>query len=212
MVEEIDETLHGYASNMRWSSPSVRSQTSVSRRNQRDLELLYQRCTPQEGKWFTRLVLKKYEPLCFDSFQIYRLCDPVLPSVLSIREDFDSAINALQSTRSSLLPNASRGGSRREQILGMIKPQLGIKVGRQHWMKARSIGHCLSLGHGRMSVEEKIDGEYCQVHVDFSKGGSGSVQIFSKSGKDSTEDKTALHRYGTTRSATLLGMTNCRLV
>lgn len=171
----------------------MRSKTAVSPRNQRDLELLYQRLTSKEGKWFTRLVLKNYEPLCFNSFQIYCLCDPVLPSVLSIRDDFESAIDALQSTQSTLLPGVARGGSRREQVLAMIKPQLGIKIGRQHWMKARSIGHCLRLGHGRMSVERKIDGEYCQIHVDLSKGGR-CVQIFSKSGKDSTEDKSALHR------------------
>lgn len=193
-VEEIDETMHGYASTMKWSSPTIRSQSQMSHRNQRDLELIYQRLTPKEGKWFTRLILKNYSPLCFDSFQIYRLCDPLLPSVLSIREDFDSAIAVLQSTRGSLLPNSAHKGSHREQILAKIKPQYGTKIGRQHWMKARSIKHCLSLGRGHVSVEDKIDGEYCQIHIDLSKGAK-CVQIFSKSGKDRTEDSEALHGY-----------------
>lgn len=179
---------------MKWSSPSIRSQVSITQRDQRDLELLYQRFTPLEAKWFTRLVLKSFAPLCFDSYQIYRLCDPVLPSVLKIREDFGSAIDSLQLSRTTLLPNSTQRGSQREQILAKIKPELGIKVGRQHWMKARSIKHCLGLGHGRMSVEDKIDGEYCQIHIDLSKGGR-CVQIFSKSGKDSTEDRIKLHRY-----------------
>jgi DNA ligase 4 len=166
----------------------------MSQRNQRDLELIYQRLTPKEGKWFTRLILKNYSPLCFDSFQIYRLCDPLLPSVLSIRGDFDSAISVLESTRSTLLPKSTQGGPYREQIIAKIKPQLGIKVGRQHWMKARSIKHCLSLGRGQMSVEDKIDGEYCQIHIDLSKGTS-CIQVFSKSGKDRTEDCLSLHEY-----------------
>ncbi|EEY18025.1 ATP-dependent DNA ligase domain-containing protein [Verticillium alfalfae VaMs.102] len=38
-----------------------------------------------------------------------------------------------------------------------------------------------------------MDGEYCQVHVDLSKG-SRSVQIFSKSGKDSTQDRVGIHK------------------
>lgn len=47
---------------------------------------------------------------------------------------------------------------------------------------------------GLMSVEAKIDGEYCQIHVDVSRGRRG-VQIFSKSGKDSTEDRKRLIGY-----------------
>lgn len=76
-----------------------------------------------------------------------------------------------------------------------MKPKLGVKVGRQQWLKGRSIKHCLDMGHGRMSVEQKMDGEYCQIHIDASKGKHG-VQIISKSGKDSTEDRQALHGYG----------------
>ena len=64
-------------------------------------------------------------------------------------------------------------------------------MGRQFWLKARSIKHCFDLGHGRMSIQDKIDGEYCQIHVDVTKR-SRSIQIFSKSGKDSTEDRSAL--------------------
>jgi DNA ligase-4 len=48
------------------------------------------------------------------------------------------------------------------------------------------------MGKGFMSVENKIDGEYCQIHIDLSKG-SDCIQIFSKSGKDSTQDKKNLH-------------------
>lgn len=43
-----------------------------------------------------------------------------------------------------------------------------------------------------MSCEEKLDGEYCQIHIDLSKG-RDCIQIFSKSGKDSTMDRTGLH-------------------
>lgn len=51
--------------------------------------------------------------------------------------------------------------------------------------------HCLQMCKGLMSVEAKVDGEYCQIHVDVSKGRRG-IQIFSKSGKDSTEDRAGL--------------------
>ncbi|EWG48371.1 hypothetical protein FVEG_08168 [Fusarium verticillioides 7600] len=190
-VEEIDQLLHSLAAKIKWSSPSIRaSQASLTPSNRADLESLYRRLSATEAKWFTRLILKSYQPLALDPYLIYRLCDPILPCVLKIQDDFATAITSLQAIRGRLLPNCGRK-TPREQIMGAIKPQLGVKIGRQPWVKGRSIKHCLDMGHGRMSVEEKIDGEYCQIHVDPSKGDQ-CLQIFSKSGKDSTEDRAAL--------------------
>ncbi|EEU44370.1 uncharacterized protein NECHADRAFT_48724 [Fusarium vanettenii 77-13-4] len=179
-VEEIDKILH-----------SLAARASLTQSNRGDLEWLYRRLSSVEAKWFTRLVLKNYQPLVLDPPLIYRLCDPILPCVLKIQDDFSTAINSVQAIRGRLLPNAARK-TPREQILSSVKPQLGIKVGRQPWVKGRSIKNCLDMGHGRMSVEDKIDGEFCQIHIDLSKG-ENCIQIFSKSGKDSTEDREALH-------------------
>ncbi|RFN46749.1 DNA ligase 4 [Fusarium flagelliforme] len=191
-VEEIDELLHSLASRVRWSSPSIRtSQASLTPTNRTDVEFMYRRLSAVEAKWFTRLILKGYQPLVLDPHLIYQLCDPLLPCVLKVQDDFAIAIATAQVLRRRLLPNAGRR-TPREQIMGTVKPQLGIKIGRQPWLKGRSIKHCLDMGHGRMSVEEKIDGEYCQIHIDPSKG-DRCLQIFSKSGKDSTEDRVALH-------------------
>ncbi|KAF2185424.1 hypothetical protein K469DRAFT_687787 [Zopfia rhizophila CBS 207.26] len=44
----------------------------------------------------------------------------------------------------------------------------------------------------RLSVERKYNGEYCQVHIDLSKG-RNYIKIFSKSGRDSTDDRIGLH-------------------
>jgi DNA ligase-4 len=44
----------------------------------------------------------------------------------------------------------------------------------------------------RMSLERKYDGEYCQIHIDITKG-QDCIQIFSKSGKDSTIDRAGIH-------------------
>lgn len=43
-----------------------------------------------------------------------------------------------------------------------------------------------------MSLERKYDGEYCQIHIDITKG-QDCIQIFSKSGKDSTLDRAGIH-------------------
>ncbi|CAG1971658.1 unnamed protein product [Fusarium graminearum] len=207
-VEEIDELLHSLASKVSWSSPSIRaSQASMTPANRTDVELMYRRLSAVEARWFTRLILKRYQPLVLDPHLIYRLCDPLLPCVLKVQDDFATAITTTQTLRRRLIPNSGRQ-TPREQIMGTVKPQLGIKIGRQPWIKGRSIKHCLDMGHGRMSVEEKIDGEYCQIHIDPNKG-DRCIQIFSKSGKDSTEDRVALH--GTIIESLKIGQPDARV-
>uniref|UniRef100_A0A098DN54 ATP-dependent DNA ligase family profile domain-containing protein n=1 Tax=Gibberella zeae (strain ATCC MYA-4620 / CBS 123657 / FGSC 9075 / NRRL 31084 / PH-1) TaxID=229533 RepID=A0A098DN54_GIBZE len=207
-VEEIDELLHSLASKVSWSSPSIRaSQASMTPANRTDVELMYRRLSAVEARWFTRLILKRYQPLVLDPHLIYRLCDPLLPCVLKVQDDFATAITTTQTLRRRLIPNSGRQ-TPREQIMGTAKPQLGIKIGRQPWIKGRSIKHCLDMGHGRMSVEEKIDGEYCQIHIDPNKG-DRCIQIFSKSGKDSTEDRVALH--GTIIESLKIGQPDARV-
>ena len=193
-VEQVDQLLHGLASGIKWSSPAIRaSQTPLTQRNRGDLERIFSRVTATEAKWLTRLVLKSFAPLIFDEHLILMLCDPLLPSVLKVQEDFASAVNLVQSMRHRLPPNSGARESTHNQLLAKVKPKPGTKVGRQHWVKGRSIKHCLDQARGRVSVENKVDGEYCQIHIDLSKG-SQCVQIFSKSGKDSTEDRERLHR------------------
>ncbi|KAH8742208.1 hypothetical protein F5883DRAFT_440439 [Diaporthe sp. PMI_573] len=94
-----------------------------------------------------------------------------------------------------------------EDLPRLFKPQIGVKVGRQTWLKGRSIKHCLEMGKGFMSVKNKMDGEYCQIHIDLSRG-SDRIQIFSKSGKDSTQDKKKLH--GVIENSLGLGTSWCK--
>jgi DNA ligase-4 len=115
-----------------------------------------------------------------------------LPLILKVQEDFATAIQTLQTAKGKLLPNSLKSSPSRNRILDGLKPKLGVKVGRQDWFKGRSIKHCLDMGRGRMSIEQKLDGEYCQIHIDVT-GAKPRVQIFSKSGKDSTEDRQKLH-------------------
>ncbi|TFB04537.1 DNA ligase 4 [Trichoderma ghanense] len=192
-VEEIDGALHSVAAKIKWSSPSIRSaETSLVETPGRDgLEALYRRLTAKEAKWLTRLILKDFRPLVFDEYRLYHSFDPMLPLILKVREDFTTAINTLQRLKKEM-PSLRPGTSYADRkSLSSIKPLLSVKVGRQQWHKARSMKHCLQMCNGLMSVEAKVDGEYCQIHVDVSKGRRG-IQIFSKSGKDSTEDRAGL--------------------
>ncbi|KAG5924774.1 hypothetical protein E4U61_006947 [Claviceps capensis] len=167
-VEEIDQVLHGIASKIIWSSPCIRADqgSSTAVRGRDGLQDIYRRLSAREAKWFTRLILKEFRPLILESGLIYRCCDSALPLILKIQDDFATAIKTLQSLKSHSPAEYVKNGPPQPSSLCMVKPKLGIKVGRQNWFKGRSIKHCLDMGHGRMSVEEKIDGEYCQFHHD----------------------------------------------
>lgn len=203
-VEEIDDTLHQLAAGVAFSSPAVRASRGRSTADTltpfggHPLDGILRRLSPRDAKWFCRLVLKNFLPVIVPESLVYRRCDPLLPSFLKVRDDFAVAIALLDNSQKSLS---------RANVLDVIKPQMGVKVGRQSWQKARSIKHCLQMGSGSMSCEKKMDGEYCQIHIDLSKG-YDSIQIFSKSGKDSTRDREKVH--GAIRSSLALGSTSCK--
>ncbi|KAK3945146.1 hypothetical protein QBC46DRAFT_350048 [Diplogelasinospora grovesii] len=211
-VEEIDGILHSIASVCRFSSPAVRrSLGSSSAATQLDddredaLGNLYRRLSARDAKWLTRLILKNYEPVVLDPQVICYNYHPLLPAILKVQDDFAVAgaiLRRLNRERTVTGPPAGRA-----ELAKYLKPSLGIKVGRQPWFKGRSIKHCLDMSHGRMSCEEKMDGEYCQIHIDLSKGPRNCIQIFSKSGKDSTEDRAALH--DSIRKSLKLGEPSC---
>lgn len=206
-VEDIDRILHQLATGVVFSSPAVRSSRSTDcshRENREALGDVFRSLSARDAKWFTRLVLKSYLPVIVPESLVYAQCHKILPALLKIHDDFTVALRLLnQRTHNGHLLDGDLG---KAHLPRFIKPQIGVKVGRQTWLKGRGIKHCLEMGRGLMSVEKKIDGEYCQIHIDLSKG-QDCIQIFSKSGKDSTADRFKLH--GAIKSSLGIGTSSC---
>ncbi|KAI1798949.1 hypothetical protein F4811DRAFT_546277 [Daldinia bambusicola] len=202
-VEEVDDTLNCVAAACRFSSPSVRASRRAqdSRDQDQILVTMYRRLSPRDAKWFTRLVLKNYQPVVIDERLVFRCYNVLLPQLMKVRDDFTTATTFLCQIKQSSYDQTA--------IASMLKPSIGTKVGRQTWFKGRSIKHCLNMGRSKdMSCEQKIDGEYCQIHIDLRKSYS-PIQIFSKSGKDSTQDRIGLHQ--AIRNSLKLGTSDCPL-
>ena len=168
----------------------MRSSASENRPADQELSIgeLYRRLPARDAKWLTRLILKNYEPVVLDLRVVCASYHPLLPAILKVQDDLAIAGRIVDTLR------CDRTVTGRSELTAYLKPSLGVKIGRQPWLKGRSIKHCLSMVQGRISCEEKMDGEYCQIHIDLSKG-YNCIQIFSKSGKDSTRDRMALHEY-----------------
>ncbi|RYP46824.1 hypothetical protein DL768_007029 [Monosporascus sp. mg162] len=186
-VEKIDAVLAEIAAASRFSSPKIRAsrQYHGEKYANRVLGSIYVRLSARDAKWLTRLILKNYQPVVLDEYTVFSSYHVLLPQLLKVRDDL--------TITTAFLRHVNQSAGDYDRIVSVMKPKLGIKVGRQPWFKGRSVKNCLDMIRGRpVSVEQKIDGEYCQIHIDLSKG-HHCIQIFSKSGKDSTNDRAALH-------------------
>ncbi|KAL4805079.1 hypothetical protein BDV18DRAFT_24860 [Aspergillus unguis] len=209
-VEEVDTALTLIASRCRFSGPRVRRQRSAVDVEE-TLSPLYRRLSSRDAKWLTRMILKSHfsrtvpERLVLETFHF------LLPHLLLFQNSFEAAVKLLSSEPIVHFPPRPETAYAKDLgkiALHHLSPEIGIKIGRPEYYKARSIKHCCTMaGQRRMSVERKYDGEYCQIHVDLSKTTS-SIQIFSKSGKDSTSDRAGVHE--AVRKSLKIGTDGCK--
>lgn len=208
-VEEIDAVLIRLASRCRFSGPRVQRQhTAVD--VEECLGPLYRRMSSRDAKWLTRMILKSYSPVLLPVTYVLRRFHFLLPSLLLFQDSFDSALDTLASEKVARFPPHPEPGLAEDLAtiaLDCLNPKTGVKIGRPDYYKARSIKHCCRMvDRRRMSIERKYDGEYCQIHIDLSK--QPNIQIFSKSGKDSTMDRSGIHRV--LRESLRIGSPNCK--
>lgn len=188
-LEEVDDTLAEIARANRFSAPSVRNRDSYLNGldTNEKLKRIYYRLQSREVKWLTRIILKDYSRLDLKEHIVLRCLDYRLPATMKTQDSFESAIEFIR--------NRSSGSGHLEHSGEWIRPtpKVGVKVRRAQYEKGRSIRHVVDMIGGRtMSVERKYDGEYVQIHIDLSKR-KDYIQLFSKSGKDSTTDRERLH-------------------
>ncbi|KAL4944648.1 hypothetical protein BDV06DRAFT_220053 [Aspergillus oleicola] len=209
-VEEIDFALTQIASRVRFSGPTIRRQRSAIDVEQ-TLSPLYRRLSSRDAKWLTRMILKTHfsntvpENLAMTSFHF------LLPHLLLFQNSFEAAVALLCSepiTHFPPRPEPVYAKDLGKIALHHMKPKIGIKIGRPDYYKARSTKHfCNMVEQRRMSVEKKYDGEYCQIHVDLSNR-FNPIQIFSKSGKDSTAERAGVH--SAIKDALRIGSEGCK--
>lgn len=202
-VEQVDEALATVAGKCRFSGPKVRRhkdkfhEVEADRDFQKILEPIYKRMQSREAKWFTRMILKDYSCLDLSEGVIYHHLDARLSTAMQMYDSFEAAISELKGLPASQTVGPRQGLSNqtRASDAHMLQPRLGVKLGPPTWVKAKGgVKHAVSVIDGRtMSIERKHDGEYCQIHVDMSKG-EDCIQIFSKSCKDSTSDRRGVHQ------------------
>lgn len=202
-LEQVDRALATIAGKCRFSGPKVRErkdslcEVEDGREVQKILGQTYQRMQSREAKWFTRLILKDYSCLDLSEGMVYHFLDVRLPTAMQMYDNFEAAISELRGLPASQMADFNQGAliQRCANDSHLLQPRIGVKLGPPKWVKAKGgVKHAVSVVDGRtMSVERKHDGEYCQIHIDMSKG-EDCVQIYSKKCKDSTSDRRGVHQ------------------
>ncbi|RVX71319.1 hypothetical protein B0A52_04893 [Exophiala mesophila] len=195
-LEEIDDALSRIAL-------SVAGVSTTSPGGSQDnspfalLSPIFRRLTSREAKWLVRMILKSYAPIEVPEQTVLRCFHFLLPELLVVKNSIEAAVTVLGHHDLRQYPHdppIDQRASIRQRVERYLAPELGIMIKRQRYYKARSITHCYNMTDRRyMSVERKYDGEYCQIHIDRTRTPGCQIQIFSKSGKDSTNDRIRLH-------------------
>ncbi|KAJ9640098.1 hypothetical protein H2199_006332 [Coniosporium tulheliwenetii] len=199
-VEEVDAVLQDIAS----------KKVTLKRLPGHLLAVIIRRLKSFEAKWLVRMILKDYAPVVLDQQHVLRCFHFLLPALLKFQDTFEAAMHLIKGPLAEFPSNPDPRSQVifRKQAAGLLRPQIGVKVGRPSFHKAHSLKDCLrTVGSRKWAIERKYDGEYCEIHVDLAKG-QDCIQIFSKSGKDSTQDRQGVH--GSIREALRLGTSRCR--
>jgi DNA ligase 4 len=197
MIQDINDTLDRVAASCAFSSPDHRGAARPGSIDSRtSLVRAFRRLYSVEAKWLVRLLLKDLRPAVMPVPLTLRLFHFLLPDLLRARNTLLDTLALLHSAAFHQMPanlSGESAKSSKEAVWPKLKPRAGTMVGLPVFEKARSIKHCCQLiGHRKVSVERKYDGEYCQIHIQRRRTGY-DINIFSKSGRNSTLDRVRLH-------------------
>ncbi|KAI7176303.1 DNA ligase/mRNA capping enzyme [Hortaea werneckii] len=216
-VQELDEVFLKLAEQCRFSDPAITTRPPSGSSRDRDEVIgdVLKRMQPLEAKWFIRILLKDLAPVTVDEKAVLRSFHFLLPDLLRFQNNYEAALCLLYEPQFRSIPSQPDRRSEdgyRANVSSMIKPVVGVKVGRPDFCKSWSIEHCLNMmGPRQWVLERKYDGEYCEVHIDqsLSCDPMKCIKIFSKSGKDSTQDRRKLHH--TLVECLRLGQPDCKI-
>ena len=214
-LHEVDDLLQMLAGLSPFSGPEVaRLPPGSSATRDKLLGNIFKRLQPTEAKWLVRLILKDFSPVRVNERDILRSYHFLIPDLLQFQNDFRAAIELLKGPLQEYpeCPDPRSERLHRAGARALLRPVVGVKVGRPEFTKARSIEHCVKmLGGQKWALERKYDGEYCEIHIDLSKSlkVEECITIFSKSGKDSTADRIGIRK--TLIDCLSLGKPDCKI-
>ncbi|KAK0501203.1 hypothetical protein EDD18DRAFT_1347295 [Armillaria luteobubalina] len=195
-IDEADKFLDEMAAISAYSDSSVRSKYPRRTRSHIIREA-YSTLSAVDASFFTQIILKDLRPLLYSSNSRHytdALKNHNSTSIHALTKE--DAMKVWDPTKSMLrsysyVATLEDAATAFENGVTISAPKLGIPKS----LKGQGCSHALSLLRSAkvVWVETKYDGERAQIHVDVLPSGIPNITIFSKSKRDSTRDRTAIH-------------------
>ncbi|KAK0488845.1 hypothetical protein IW261DRAFT_376205 [Armillaria novae-zelandiae] len=199
-INEADKFLDELAAISAYSDSSVRSKYPRRTRSHIIREV-YSTLSAVDASFFTQIILKDLRPLLYSSHSRHYTDALKNHNSTSIhvltKED---AMKVWDPTKSMLRSHSyvatlEDAAAAFENGVTISAPRLGVPIEIPKSLKGQGCSHALSLLRSAkvVWVETKYDGERAQIHVDVLPSGISNITIFSKSKRDSTQDRATIH-------------------
>ncbi|KAI0742007.1 hypothetical protein C8Q80DRAFT_1260737 [Daedaleopsis nitida] len=207
-LEEVDALLTELAAKCAFSEASARASSGPAPRRPREaiLKTLYTSLSPAQAAIVTQIILKDLRPLLYpipsDAVHYTAALLRYKSNALSIltREmalrawDPSGRLGVIYKNRADL-KEATRIYDNLRPGDDLPAPQCGTPIQISKCVKGQGTAHALRAlkGARRVWVETKYDGERAQIHVQLDSRGAPHIKIYSKSGRESTLDRSGIH-------------------
>ncbi|KAG6334189.1 hypothetical protein ID866_4904 [Astraeus odoratus] len=202
-LQEIDTLLDELAATSKFSDKSFRDAYPVPRSKPSILRSLYVSLPAIDAAYLTQIILKDLRPLLYapptaSTSRVLLDYDTRSKAVLT-KEHFmtswDPSNMLLQMYRVRAKLDEAAMGFEAGGIFVQAQPRCGVPIEVPKSAKGRCPQHAIELLErcGRIWAETKYDGERAQIHVSYGDESGMDITIFSKSRRDSTMDRIAVH-------------------
>lgn len=199
-IKKLNEHLTDLASHCRFTVDECGKPVNASGRSVNDIiDSLFWGSSHVEAKWLVRVLLKDMfypfpEP---HARWIMDLFHSLMWKIYQVRTSLELTCETVQAMVNRGIVKKGLNPVDWEEFRN-IGPVLGTAVSIMECEQAKSATHFLNASlnkqfTGSFFAEKKEDGERMQVHVDLTRPLSQQITIFSKSGRNSTQDRLPVH-------------------
>lgn len=203
-VDEVNDLLDELASLSPNSDASIHTKypRDIRRSRHEILSVLFRRLNPTDAGVLAQIILKDLIPLLYpvkltgygSELRAYNTKSVKHLLVQDAMDVWDPSgrLRRLHRTHANLR-YATEAFERNEEE---FKPHVGVMIPIIHSIKLQGVKNAFNTFAARSSrvwVETKYDGERAQIHVQIMSDGTSHITIYSKSGRNSTLDRIAVH-------------------
>ncbi|KAJ7126560.1 hypothetical protein C8R43DRAFT_1134885 [Mycena crocata] len=203
-IADIDRLLDELASHSGYSHTSVRTKHphATRRKSSMVIRTLFRSLAPLDAAFLTQIILKDLRPLLYPLTDThYTVALKSFNSVAITQLSKEDAMKAWDPSRQMLGIYRVRSGlddasfAFEAGITDADMPRMATPVEIPKSEKGRGCLHALEILRHSQEIwaETKYDGERTQIHVEILADNRSRITIFSKSKRDSTWDRHAIH-------------------